>query len=436
MNAREHATSLNKTCFAITDEEITRIAQTRSRQCNSMAAELGQPERVKASCLIDLYYQCGGVCGNCTTVLTTDNIQLDHIKETRYRAARKAKMTGLQFEAGKIACISNLQWLCAMCNELKERFRARGVDLVEWVNAVKSQADLGFPIRNSCTHLGTTGVRAIRKQLISGHLKENPHITATDMCDLLTGTPGESSYACVMQCMKEQGWQPERRGEIAKNRRLSIVRQMFDCGRTTWESESDLCDALNAEYGLDDAFSKACWRNSMYAAGVSFTVNTSRHSARKERSRICAGDKQACLLVISQHGDAGAIPSDIEKECVSRGVPQQLFADVLDSLKAEFRVYESNDGSRLFASLTRKEAAARIGVKANRLKKFASKAFAHKHLGPPFMKATEKADTFYRRDDVEHFAQNRTKTTFDLCGAEGTQEGGRLGGRPRQRLFA
>jgi hypothetical protein len=436
MHTHEETAIACKPCFAISDEAITRIASTRARQCNSMASELGQKERLKASCLIDMYHQCGGVCNYCTTTLTEDNIQLDHIIETRYRAARRAMLSGSSIEAGKIACLDNVQWLCALCNELKERFRARGVDLVEWANAVKGQADLAFPVRRNCVHLGTTGAREFREKAITEEVKANPHVTAKRMCELLEGTPGEASYACVMQCMKERGWQPERRGEVAKNRRIAIVKQMFDSGRTEWESESVLCDALNDEYGIDDAFSKACWRSSMYSAGVSFSVNTSRHYARKERARMCAGDKQACLLVISQHGDVGAISSQIENDCVSRGVPKHLIADVLNVLKAEFRVYESQDGGRLFASLTRKEAASRIGLKANRLKKFASKAFAHKNMGPPFMKVSEKADTFYRRDDVEHFARNREKTAFDLCGADGTHAGGKLGGRPKQRLFA
>jgi len=401
-----------------------------------MAAEIGQDERLKASCLIDMYYKCGGVCAICTEVLTEENIQLDHIIETRYRAVRKARLSGLMLEAGKVACIDNVQWLCALCNEMKERFRARKIDLVKWVNGVKAQSDLGFPIRRNCTHLGTTGARAIRNDLINEKLKTNPHITAKQMCELLIGTHGESSYSCVMQHMKERGWQPERRGYVAKQRRLSIVKEMFESGKINWNSEGDLCDALNCEYGIEDAFSKACWRNSIYEAGVSFSVSTSRRFGKIARSVMCAGDKQACLLVIAKYGDVGALPEEIENECVSRGVPQNLICDVFSALRAEFKVYESSDGARLVASLTRKEAAAMIGVKPNRLKKLASSAFSYKNQGPPFMKASDKSDAFYRRDDVERYARDRQRTEFDLCGANGTHNGGRLGGRPRQIEFA
>jgi len=412
--------------FAICDEAITRIAGTRSRQCNSMASEIGQGERLKASCLIDMYYKCRGMCANCATVLTEDNIQLDHIIETRYRAARKAYLAGETIDAGKVACIDNVQWLCAMCNEMKERFRARNVNMSEWVNAVKSQSDLGFPIRQSCKHLGTTGARLLRGNMIAQELKENPSITANGMCRLLLGTDAEASCACVTQHMKELGWQSDYRSVESKQKKLATVRALFEQSQI-YSSCAQLAQLLNSHSGLDMSYQ--AWRKHIAEAGVKFNFI----SSTKWRTQASVGDKQTVLSVLRNAGSQGRAKADILSLCEHRGMNKFLVEQAIEMLMAECAIYSRDSGFSFVAALTRKEAAKQINVSWTRLKKLASEAFSHLNAGPAFMKSSPKALTYYRHEDVEEFRASRQPTAYDLIGASGTKEGGQRGGRPPQQ---
>lgn len=410
--------------FAISDQDITRIAHTRAGLCNGYARELGQPERVQASALIDLYFQSGGRCAMCTAVLTKDRIQLDHIKECNYRSARAAKMAGKTSENGKLACIDNLQWVCVFCNQFKERCRRAGVDLNSYVRDVSLQSQNGFPIRARCKHLGTGGSRAFRESIIQNELRKGSPVTASVICQMLAGTPGEASYPCVVQHMKELGWQSTALKHELTIKRRQAVREAFEQGKV-FASTADLTEELNLRGGC--RISYQAWRSHIQAVGIKFAFE----KQNSWRTQASSGDKQTVLAVLRELGPRGLDVASISARCRDRGMNDVLTEAAISRLSSECAVYSRDGGATYVAALTRKEAASLIGVSWIRLKKWGAEAYSHLNAGPPYMKASPKALAYYRHEDVEAFLRSRERTQYDLVGAGGTHEGGKLGGRPQ-----
>lgn len=421
-----HSAKETRMHFAISDEAITRIANNRARQCNGLATEFGQQERLKASELIDLYFQQHGLCPHCKTVLEESNIQLDHIVECNYRAHRRALVCGQDFVAGKVACIHNAQWLCRFCNRFKENCRANGINMIEYVGQVFAQAQNGFPLRKACKHLGTSGARDVRIKEIKEALAANPRMSAREMCERLEGTIAESSYACVIQHMKECGWSGGK-GDASSQRKLNAVKAVFAMS-SEWASKSSLVDALNENLG--ETLSSQGWNKWIIESGVRFSFATTRGFAATCRTRVSAGDKQTVLLVMRGAGRNGMLHADIVGQCDRRGMNSLLTQQAIEMLTRECAIYSRDLGKSLVAALTRKEAAKQIGVSWLRLKKWAAEEFAHLNAGPAYMKASPKALTYYRHEDVEQFIRARERTKYDLTGAQGTHEGGHCGGRP------
>ena len=159
--------------FLISDADVDRMCSGRARYNNGIANQCGQPERVTASELRDLYYNAGGRCAYCTDAMEYHKIELDHIVEARRRAVLSARISGEKVDFGAIADISNLQWVCKKCNSLKELCRRNGINLTEYVARVADQAANGFPIRANAKHLGARGHAAYRREFILKMIAED-----------------------------------------------------------------------------------------------------------------------------------------------------------------------------------------------------------------------------------------------------------------------
>ena len=415
----------NAKVVCISDEDIVRLAGCRARQNNSLAKECGQTDRLKASDLIDLFYQCDGACACCSVPLTVETIQLDHIVKARYRATRASRLAGRDEEYGRIASIENVQWVCKSCNALKEMCDRNGLNLGEYATAIANQAANGFPIRSSCMHIGREASRKWREEKIKDAIRKDCYVSAMHIHESLLGTIGEASYQAIIQHMKECGWSPSRRDEWRKSRREAITNLVAQ-GKTEWDSWKDLAHHLESMMPCDKTFTAPTWNKDMLDLGVKFSFRSARSYLRKP----CAGDKAAALAALKSFGSDGASLSELVEAISLRGVPEHLIHLAIDALVSQCAAYTRQPGNIFVASLTRKEAAKLINVTPNRLKKWACREWDGKNAGPPYMKSSEKGLTYYRHEDVEAHVMSRDATRYDLVGAKGTHEGGMLGGRP------
>lgn len=410
--------------FALDDEYITKIARSAASRLCGLAKHAGQTERLATSSLIDLYYQMNGRCAQCGCVLTKDTIQLDHINECNYRRAI-SRFTDLQMPVGgKIACIENVQWMCKFCNAFKERCRAAGIDLLSYVSSVQHQASQNYPIRSSCKHLGRSGARQAREDAIKKALESGAHVTVSEMQRRLQGTVAETSYACLLQHMKECGWQ--KNSDFHAERKIAVIRELFEKS-PNWETLAALHHALNLQLGSE--LSGVTWNSWIRRSGIRFTIKRSRWT----RTRVSAGDRQTVLAVLKPCGAIGMAAEEIVQACKLRGVDEYLARQSIDALASVFAIYSRDNGASYVASLDRKEAAKVVGVSWLRLKKWATVEFQNKNPGPPYMKASEKGFAYYRHEDLEEFLKTREPHFLDLskCGQRsGCVDGGRLGGRP------
>lgn len=430
--------------FLIDEHRLEKLCVSIARQNNELARKLGQVERLSPSELMDLYYAQKGRCALSGLPLEFHDsmkhyrrIQLDHIIEKRAREAEKrvaAGESGYQF--GKVACITNVQWVCRFANMIKEYVRSSGADYTCCVNGLSEQCKAGFPLRNNAAFLGNSGKRAFREDLIRRSLADNPNVSAPYVVELLAGTIGESSYQTVVRHMRELGWQAKTDRSRLELQREAIHAAVAKHG-CVWASYRDFAQSVNAEFtarGLPAI--KATHHVVSMAAKAGITIKTERTSTKGRRA--CPGDGSAFLKLLKLAGPKGMNRDACVDWLKSRHVADSACGEFLDQMMSLGCVYESSDGTHLIAALTRKEAAEKIGVSKNRLKKWGRMDWAGGISGPAYAKASSKGRTYYRHEDVQEFISEREPHHLDLsrCGQRiACVEGGKLGGRPTSQLL-
>jgi hypothetical protein len=422
--------------YLISEKQLRVLIASRVGDLNKTARVRGEKERVSGSELLDLYYKQKGRCAITGWPLkklkngrrSHDEIELDHIEEINGGTSRRwLALDGDKQKhppGGRAADINNLQWVCRFANQLKQRCRAAGVSLEGVAQSVLSQAEQGWPIRKNCTNLGLKGARAFREKFLTELSLSKPGVSAAQAAALLQGTPGETHQAVVLKQMHELGlvqtsW-PKRRQEVLRAL-ASNDDLVFDC-------LEEFTAKANSLLGHHKGFTSTSWKEDAKTVGVVITLRKTRPS--EKRRRICAGDRAACVNVLREAADDGLLLDELVSAAESRGVPSHLVSDAIEAVIEAFAAYE-NQG-RLFASLTREEAADRIGVSKNRLKKWARGDWHDPLAGPEFMKDTSKSLTYYKRHVVDSFVKSRGKHCLDLAEAGqrvGCVNGGRLGGR-------
>lgn len=422
----------------IPEEQLRKIVASRTSELNRIAKHRGEDSRVSGSELIDLYYKQRGLCAitgwrlehHCRGVKSALSIELDHIIEINGGSARLklSRPSGWQEEltaVGSAADIDNLQWVCRFANQLKEKCRAADVCLEDLVRSVTAQANEGFPIRKKCENLGRRGARAYREELLWNLAKAKPGFSAAEAARILSGTQYEACEGVIRKQMQELGllnasW---------RDRRIAVLHLLASENDLHFESTEAFVLLANRKVGHNKGFTLNCWRQTAKDAGL--VVNFQRLFPGGTRTRLCAGDRAACLAALRIAADKGMLTEELRAKAKERGVPANLIDGAIQSLLECYAAYEHE--GRLFASLTRQEAADLIGVSVNRLKKWARADWHDQFAGPEFMKDRGKSMTFYRRDVVREFAENRSPHKFDLSRSgkrEHCVEGGKKGGRP------
>lgn len=424
--------------YLITEEQIARIARARAAHNNSYAKLIGQSSALKPSELIDLYYRMKGRCAISgfpleyhERIMHPRSIELDHIVECRRRQQLSAAISGGTSDAGMIAHIDNVQWVCRFANIMKQQAVNQGVGLVEVCRAIAVQGEAGYPLRSDAAFLGFKGRSEYRKQVILDCINNNPVCPLSLVMDKLAGTPGEASHAVVRQHMRELGWTDSRPTYIhIRNQAISSV---IAAHGHVWVNQRDFQQAVKAELASRGVQKNpaVCWlKKKAREMGISLVFGA---SDRQQARSVCAGDKARLLSILKPMGRQGAQRCDLVALMVSNNMADTIAQITIDRLVEFGAIYIRQADGAVVASLTREQAASRIGVSVNRLKKWAASAWDGKDAGPPFMKCSSKSLTFYKHEDVDEFVANRGSHPFDLSVAgerSACVEGGRMGGRP------
>jgi hypothetical protein len=392
--------------FLISDAEVGRMCSGRARHNNGIANQCGQPQRVTASELRDLYYNAGGRCVMCTDALEIHTIQLDHIVEARRRAALSARIANEKVEFGAIADISNLQWVCKKCNALKELCRRNGINLTEYVARVADQAATGFPIRANAKHLGARGHAAYRREFILKMIAEDDLVSSRAVHEALNGTPGEACYQTVLEEMKALGWRDQRKGSYREKREAAIrdVVQQHGTHYDTLLQFAELVVTQLKKMGTTKHPAPQIVKETALAMNLAITFDR----VQKRLVSPSAGDKAALMEWLRCAGDDGAFEFDIVEMLCKRGLSESSARNLIEEMKQSQIIYQEDASGVFIASLTRQEAANRIGVSKNMLKRWASNEFAGSVASPVFSKGeSKKSCAWYRRDDVDAFVARR-----------------------------
>lgn len=421
--------------YLISEKQLRDLIGSRVAELCKIAKIRGEKERVSGSELLDLYYKQKGRCAITGWPLRKlkdgrrahDSIELDHIEEINGGTSRRWLALGGDEQkrppGGRAADINNLQWVCRFANQLKQKCRAAGVSLKDVVQSISFQAEQGWPIRKNCTDLGLKGAKAFREKFLTELSLSKPGFSAAHAAALLQGTPGESHQSVVLKQMHELGLVQK---SWAK-RRQEVLRALASNDDLVFDCLEEFRAKANSLLGHHKGFTSNAWRQDAKTVGVVITLRKTRPPAR--RSRICAGDRAACVNVLREAADDGLLLDQLVLAAESRGVPSHLVSDAIEAVIEAFAAYEHQ--GRLFASLTREETADRIGVSKNRLKKWARGDWHDPLAGPEFMKDRSKSLTYYKRHVVDAFVKSRGKHCFDLAEAGqrvGCLNGGRLGG--------
>lgn len=425
--------------FVIDEERLAKLCDSVARNNNELARSVGQPERLTGSELMDLYYAQGGRCALTGCPLEYHEslkhyrrIQLDHIVERKARCVVANAIAGDgPTEYGKIACISNVQWVCRFANWMKEYIRCAGLDYAETVRAMAQHADDGFLLRSNAAYLGAKGKREFREKAVREMLAANKYVTAVEVLNSLRGTPGESCYQRVIMTMKQCGWDSSHEIAYMDQRRAVIASVIAEHG-LSWNTVKDLAKVVNAGFvdaGMKPLTSFDWIKNESMAlnAGVTF-------ARTRKRRNCCQGDKRAFHEWLRESGETGRSIEECVNFFESRAIKPDAASEALDLIIQSGAVYEASDGGRLVAALTRDEAAATIGVSPNRLKKWGTCNW-DALSGPAFTKASDKGKTYYRHEDIRAFTESRNRHALDLSVAgrrEACVAGGSLGGRPQR----
>lgn len=386
--------------FLISEDDIARICRSRATHNNSRARQCGQNGTVTVSELKDLYCNQRGRCGMCTEGLRIETIQLDHIVEARYRAALSARVSGSGVLFGEIANINNMQWVCRKCNALKELCKRNSIDLSEYVSRVSDQAQKGFPIRANAKHLGTRGHAEYRREVIVAMMAADALVSSRDVHDALAGTPGEACYAIVLDDMKALGWRDQLKGSYREKREAAIRAVVQEHG-THYDTNVQFAELVVSQLQKLGT-SKKPGPQIIKETALAMNLVITFERVQKRSMSPSAGDKAACMDMLRSAEDEGLLDCDVVEMLCNRGLNEAAARCAINEMKQSQCIYERCDDGVLLAALNRAEAAKRIGVTKNTLKKWASTEFSYLAMSPVFSKGGYKqARTWYRRDDCD-----------------------------------
>jgi|LakMenEpi03Aug12_release.lakeMendotaPanAssembly.Ray.scaffolds.fasta_scaffold62897_8 hypothetical protein len=430
----------------ISEHEIEKICTSRASQNNSNARTCEEPERLRASDLLDLYYKQQGRCCCCAVALTTKSIQLDHIVEANHRAKLAAVIARQPHSFGPSAAISNVQWICKTCNSVKETCRRHRIELTNYVNAVAVQASNGFPIRKA---ISVTGAFKTKSELRADALKKlfdrrRQSLTVREACEAIHGTEYDCCSQLVAKELRRIGW---RGASWRASQKVSLVFDVVSSTASAMRTKKDWWRLVN-EKMVETIESSICFVRFCQIVddnGIQLAVRDDAPAYRPKASLLrapCSQDRAAVLFVAKEAGVRGMAPCDIIEAVVSDNKPEQIVVAAIDELVEAGRLQQavSGNGALVYAADS-KEAAEIIGVSLTRLKKWATRNWDGCEKKPEFFKASDKpkGHRFYALDKLHEFVASRTPHRLDLSVAgkrESCVNGGSLGGRPKQRLFA
>lgn len=424
--------------YLIDYERLCKLCQVIAHHNNDMARILGQKERLSPTELIDLYYAQRGRCALTGCPLEWHEsmkhgrrLELDHIVEQKAKKVVANAVSGSgPTEYGKIACITNVQWVCRFANRLKEYVRCADLPFKETICDMAEQLSQGCPLRSHADYLGAKGRREFRENFLKETTAKRPGVSAAELCGLLVGTKGEASYSTVLKDMKRLELLNSRKDSSRSQLRRSVVSEVIELHGTIFQSKQHFVDIANSLAGPGGECSPTQWTNHANQIGAVLTFLKSSR-ASPVRSEVCAGDRQACLSALREVADEGMTEESLRHELVARGAPSHL-VDAIISQVCDLGAVYSHEG-KLFAALTRAETADRLGVSRNRPKKWGRSDWPDQFAGPPFIKKSTKGLTYYKRHEVDEFASRRGSHPLDFSvqgHRDGCVIGGSLGGRP------
>jgi hypothetical protein len=412
--------------FLVDYEKLCEVCERTAHNNNDLARSLNQKERLQTTELIDLYYAQRGRCALTGWPLEWHEsmgngrrLELDHIVGKKAKQVVSNAVSGEgPTEYGKVACITNVQWVCRFANSLKEKIRRAELPFEEILRSMVHQLDLGYPLRSNADFLGTKGRREFRENFLRETAAATPGISASALCDLLAGTKGEAHYLTVIKDMKRLGLLQSGKKTLWAQRRKQALEEVVKFHGTTFESKQHFVDLLNAAVKHHQGFSGTQWSSDANKMGIVLTFLSSRRS-RPARNHLCAGDRKSCLVALREMEDQGIEVELLKQRLIERGAPINLIDAIVDETVDLGAAY-LHEG-KMFASLTRAEAAQRIGVSRNRPKKWARGDWHDPFAGPAFIKKTKKGLTYYKRHEVDAFAAERGSHPLDLsvCGKRG-----------------
>jgi hypothetical protein len=403
--------------YRIGEDAIARICQNRSRHMNSEARLAGQPQRITATDLEDLYYKQGGMCAICGTPVEDHGphkhpkaIRADHIRNVNRRSTFESRACGSISTGALIADIGNVQWVCHLCNTLKQIVVASGVQWAEYVAGCNAQASMGFPLRSDAVVCGSRmSRRHSRMDWMRQQFESHGHaLSSRDVAKHFAHTDLEANYATYLKELKEIGWCGQRH---ASELRKQVAEQL--CRASTTADEKTLkewCEAFNVavhDQHCLPAVSVVRFRQIIDEHALTFPI--AERVDGKAKIRMASSAEKAWMLdELRLAGPNGMTRKDLVEKTKSATFAAELKAEAIEQLIQSGRI-EEHDG-RLFYGLTRREAAEVIGVSPHRLKKWAVYG-----TGPRFMKTpnNSKGDCYYSARMLYEFAENRTKTPCD-----------------------
>jgi hypothetical protein len=415
--------------FRIDEDRLWHICNRKVADLNAAARSAGQPERVSALDLESLYYAQGGRCA-ITGIPLEDfpndlkhpyNIRLDHIQNQFRRSTVAAAFGGSEPrpDAGPIASIDNLQWVCHFANGLKEFVRRYEQDFQHVIGLIHEQCADSFPIRSKAVAAGSRASKhTLRKQRLTELFAENGHeLSAAQAWREFSATQLEACYQTVLRELKEIGWSGEKHKRAICDKVLFglLAEAKGDVVRTKKEWLAMFNERL-AENGL----------NPVSVAWLSHLENCAgQHlpTPRRKVVRRASVGEQISLLEYLKNAQDGewcvAIETTTVRACFS-GWDEIIFQDAVGQLheRGKIDVWRDENGVEWACyAYTRKEAAIKIGVSPNRLKKWGGPL----QCGPQFMKGdTHKSATYYSARTLRPFVETRTKTKMDAVGWQGT----------------
>lgn len=425
-----HSTETPK--YGISEENVTRICQNRARHMNSEAMQAGQSNRIQATDLEDLYYKQGGRCATCGVIVEDHGahkhpkaIRADHIQNVNRRSTFKARACGNEGTGAPIADISNVQWVCHLCNTLKQIVVGAGVDWCDHIANCHGQSSAGFPLRNNADVCGSQSSRRSRRMAwmqeqfaIRGHA-----LSSGEVIKHFAETELEAHLATYLKELKQIGWCGQRH---SAELRKQIIQELHE---QAWASElihagsaekqtakewaAEINKAAKEKHGLKPVSSVRI-KQMMYDAGLYFPV-AHKCQTQKRKDQWASLALRSAILEIAKDADVdGCGIQELHRKTCERFANEDAVSEELQYLSRIGRL--EHIGETVFYCLSRSEAAELLGVSPNRLKKWASRG-----IGPAYLQCATnpKAECFYSVRSLSAFAGARTKTRYDKVGWQG-----------------